>query len=238
MKCRELCLLHKNVFGVVTSRTAQVQLAGSPSSEQDTMQRNPALTKLLLKPNTEHSSSPSFPKPERKGVTNSNSMSSEGRAVLLSDSTKRHIPMTASSDSGTLLEPWQEGAPFNKHTRSPPWVTWEGGSLTLRNLVRHHYPLLLPRLLCRHHACLCQEPAAAQLPRELWKLPCSHGGHSAQRDKRQNNTCWGITSFPQGWEKPCSALGNVPDGCSLSWQGRTQYLLTPSFSKAAPTLSP
>lgn len=89
MKGTELCLLHRSMFGVVTGRTAPVQLEGSPSSEQDTMQRNPALTKLLLKPDTEHSSSPSFPKPERKGVTNSNSMSSEGRAVLLSGSTKR-----------------------------------------------------------------------------------------------------------------------------------------------------
>lgn len=141
-------MLHKSTFGVVTGRTARVHLVGSPSSEQDPTQRNPALTKLLLKPKTQHSSSPIFPKPERKGVTNSNSMSSEGRAVLLSGSTKGHISVTALIGSGTLWEPWQERAPFNKNARSPPWVTWEQGSLTLRNPVRHHDPFLLPR----HHA--------------------------------------------------------------------------------------
>lgn len=86
--------------------------------------------------------------------------------------------------------------------------------------------------------CLCQEPAAPRLPRALWKLPCSHGGCSSQRDKRQNNTCWGITSFPQGWEKPCSALGNGSDCCSLSWQGKTQSPLTSSCSKAASNTVP
>lgn len=85
--------------------------------------------------------------------------------------------------------------------------------------------------------CLCQELLLHGFP-GLWKLPCSHGGHSSQRDKRQNNTCWGITSFPQGWEKPCSALGNVPECCSLSWQGRTQSPLTPSCSKAASNIEP
>lgn len=50
MKCREPCLLRKSTFGEVTGRTAQLHLVGLPSSEQDSMQRNLALTKLLLKP--------------------------------------------------------------------------------------------------------------------------------------------------------------------------------------------
>lgn len=50
MKCREPCLLRKSTFGEVTGRTAQLHLVRLPSSEQDSMQRNLALTKLLLKP--------------------------------------------------------------------------------------------------------------------------------------------------------------------------------------------
>lgn len=123
-KGREPCLLHESAFGMVTGRTAQVQLLGSPSSEQDTMQGNPALTKLLLKPHSEHSSSPSFIKPERKGVTHSNSMSSEGRVVLLSGSTKGHSPATASRAQGHF---WSHGRSGLLSINTPgPLLGWPG----------------------------------------------------------------------------------------------------------------
>lgn len=78
---KETCLLQRVHLGVVTGRSAGVQLAGPLSSEQDCQVKEPCSNQTPAKaPCCEHSSSPSFPKPERKDETKSNFMSSAGKS--------------------------------------------------------------------------------------------------------------------------------------------------------------
>lgn len=147
----------------------------------------------------------------------------------------RHIfgPIT-----GGRREELKTQAPSSRHSKVPCLGDTARGKPDPREALR---PLPAAQAAvqaapCPHREqaapCPRREPAASLLPRAVWKLPCSHGVHSSRRDKRQN-TCWGITSFPPRPGKAMLCLANVPDCCSLSWQGRTQPSLTPSLSKAA-----
>lgn len=170
--------------------------------------RSPAKTQCC-----EHGSSPSFPKPERKGVKNSNFMSSAGKSHPVEWFYQGARPSDSPERLRHIFGPIAEGrheelktrAPSNKQGEVPSLGDPARGKPDPREAREVPQPLAAAQAPAQAamQAGLCprQEPAASPLPRTVWKLPCSRGVHSSQRDKRQNNTCWGITSFPQGWEK-------------------------------------
>lgn len=213
IKGRDPCLLHRVHLGVMTGRSAG-RLAFLQTGRHTKESRSPAKTQCC-----EHGSSPGFPKPERKGVKNSNFISSVGKrhpvewfyqGARPSDSPKclRHI-------FGPIAEGRHEDlktrAPSNKHGEVPSLGDQARGKPDPREAREVPQPLAAPRLLrrqpCRQDSALARSLLHRRFPGQSGSSPAPTGSILLGEIRDRTTLAGELLHSPKAGKKPCSALG-------------------------------
>ena len=183
-------------------------------------------------------------------MTNSNFMSSAGKSRPIgwfyqgacpSDSPKQFRPIFGPI-AGGRHEELKTRAPSNKHSKIPSLGDPPGGSLTPEKHARCRNPFPLPRLLrrqpCRQHPALARSLLLRSFPGQSGSSPAPTGSTLLGEIRDRTTLAGELLHSPKAGKSHALNLANVPDGCSLSWQGRTQSSLTPSLSKSAYNAEP
>jgi len=157
------------------------------------------------------------------------------QGVHPSDSPKqlRHIigPIAGGRHEGLKTQ-----APCNKHGEVPSSGNPARGKP--KPLHEAPQPLATARLMRRQHPAHVRNMRLHRFPGRAGSSPAPMGSALLEEIRDRTTLAVELLHSPKAGKSHALNLANVPDGCSLSWQGRNQSSLTPSLPKAAYNTEP